>query len=116
MLATFTDLLPPTRSEPKGSAFDWTPAAADGPKAGVLTIKQRRLYTTYAVVEFPADFGGRAFMLAKVTEGSDPTEERYACLIPAGGREKRCECKGFNYAGHCKHLSALAALINAGQL
>jgi predicted DNA-binding protein (UPF0251 family) len=31
-VATFTELLPPTKSEPKGAAIDWTPSG-EGPKS-----------------------------------------------------------------------------------
>jgi hypothetical protein len=94
--------------------IDFTPAA-DG-KGGLLVVKQKRLYTTYAVTEFATGWDGRAFLLVKLTEGSDPTEERYSCFLARNGQDKRCDCKGFSYAGHCKHLSALETLIRAGQL
>ncbi len=114
---TYTDLLPPTKSEPKGAAFDWTPTADEfGPRAGVLTIKQKRAYTGYVVCEFPTDWDGRGFHLSKLTTGTDPTEEAYSCFIAKNGQDKRCECKGFAYAGHCKHLAALSALIRADRL
>jgi hypothetical protein len=115
-MTTYTDLLPPTKSEPRGAGIDWTPSAADGPKAGVLTIKQKRVYVTYTVCEFPTDWRGRAFMLAKLDEGSDPTEEKYACFVAANGQDRRCECRGFAYTGACKRLAALQTLIEAGQL
>jgi hypothetical protein len=121
MPATFTELLPPTKSEPKGAAIDWTPAETnDNPKslppAGVLTIKSKRAYTSYVVCEFPADMPGRAFHLAKLTEGTDPTEERYSCFLASNGQDRLCECKGFAYAGHCKHLLAISTLLEAGKL
>lgn len=115
MPATFTDLLPPTKNEPKGAAFDFTPSAG-GPPAGVLTIKNRRVYASYVVREFPTDWAGRAFHLAKLDEGSDKGEERYSCFVGRNGQDKRCECKGFAYTGGCKHLAALAALIEAGRI
>ena len=117
-MPVYTDLLPPTKSEPKGSAFDWTPIESDQGfvPAGVLTIKQKRVYTSYAVTEFPTGWDGRGFLVAKLTSGSDRTEEAYSCFLARNGQDRQCECKGFAYAGHCKHLASLAALIEAGKL
>jgi hypothetical protein len=113
-MQVYTDLLPATKSDPKGAGIDFAPAAEGS--GGLLVVKQKRVYTTYAVSEFPTGWDGRAFALTKLTEGSDPTEERYFCFLARNGQDRRCDCKGFSYAGHCKHLSALATLIDAGQL
>jgi hypothetical protein len=111
-MTTYTDLLPATKSDPKGAGIDFTPAGG----GGLLVVKQKRVYAAYAVSEFATGWDGRAFALVKLTEGSDPTEERYHCFLARNGQDRRCDCKGFVYAGHCKHLSALATLIDAGQL
>lgn len=121
MTTVYTDLLPPTKSEPKGSAFDWSPCPTnDSPKqlppAGVLTIKTKRIYTSYVVCEFPSDWPGRAFHLAKLTEGSDKAEEKYNCFLAASGPNRQCECKGFQFTGGCKHLAAIASLIEAKKI
>jgi hypothetical protein len=113
--ATFTELLPPTKSNPKGYALDWTPAG-EGAKAGLLVIKQKRIYVTYSVTEFDVDWQGRGFALTKLTEGSDPTEERYSCFLAKEGSHAYCDCKGFHYTSACKHVSALQTLIQAGQI
>jgi hypothetical protein len=68
------------------------------------------------VCEFPVSWDGRGFHLAKLTPGSDTTEERYNCFLAKSGTYRECDCKGFHYAGHCKHLESLAALIEAEQL
>lgn len=115
-MKTFTELLPETKSEKHG-ALQWEPNADDAMSAfaGALTISGKRSFCKYAVTEFPADMPGRAFMLTKADAGTDSTEERYACFVGARGANL-CECKGFAYAGRCKHLTALATLIAAGQL
>jgi hypothetical protein len=114
---TYCDLLPPTKSDPKGqSGFDFTPFTDGGPIAGDLTIKNRRVYVTYTVTEFPSGWDGRGFYLSKQTTGSDPTEEAYSCFIARNGEDKQCECKGFAHTGGCKHLATLAALIANGWL
>lgn len=113
--ATFTELLPVTKSEKHG-AFTWEPASdnAMSPVAGLLTITGKRSHCRYRVEEFAADHG-RGFMLFKLDAGSDKSEERYACLVAPHGRSL-CECKGFHFAGHCRHLAALTALVDAGQV
>lgn len=113
-MAIFTDLLPPTKSDPHGAGIDWTPPAPDGPKAGRLVIKSKRRYTTYAVAAVDAVASGRTFVLTKHSYRGT-AEDRYVCQIGASGA-KRCECKGYHHNGSCKHLAALVALIQAGQL
>jgi hypothetical protein len=121
MSPTFTDLLPPTRSEKHG-AFTFTPATdnATSPVAGLLTLTGKRCHCRYRVEESPSDMPGRAFLLFKIDAGSDQGEERYACLV-GPHNASRCECRGFASTsatgrGHCKHLAALTALIDAGKL
>ena len=110
-MPTYTELLPATKTEPKGSGIDWTPSIGTGPAAGVLTVKQKRLYASYVVCEFPTDWAGRAFHMVKLDAGSDKTEERYNCFVAGSGSARQCDCKGFHFSGHCKHLAALEALI-----
>jgi hypothetical protein len=113
-VTTYHDLTEPTKSEPRGWGIDWTPSDADGPNAGVLTIKGKRNYCSYVVCEFTPGWDGRGFMLTKLDAGTDPTEERYACFVARNGQDRQCECKGFTFAGHCRHLSALRTLIGNG--
>ena len=114
-MCQFNELLPATKSE-KAGALVWEPATDNemSQLAGVLTITGKRCHCRYAVEEFVSDHG-RAFMLFKLDAGSDRTEERYGCVIGAHG-VRMCECKGFYFAGKCKHLEAVATLIEAGQL
>ncbi len=115
MSATFTELLPATKSEKHG-ALTWEPAAADStsPVAGVLALSGKRNHCRYRVEEFPADHG-RGFMLFKIDAGTDAAEERYSCLLAARG-SNLCECRGFASTRACKHLAALTDLVAAGQL
>jgi hypothetical protein len=117
MPATFTNLLPATKSDPKGrSAYEWEPTASAGPAAGVLTIKQPRGYTRYVLCEFGTPWDGRAFHLSKIDAGTDPSEEAYSCFVARNGQDRRCECKGFERWANCKHLAALIDLIQNGKL
>jgi hypothetical protein len=113
-MSQFTAKLPETKSE-KCGALVWQPATDNefSRLAGALLLKGKRSECRYAVEEYAADHG-RGFMLFKMDAGSDKCEERYACLI--GKHAKACECRGFAYAGHCKHTAALALLVEAGQL
>jgi hypothetical protein len=113
MPTTFYECLP-ERKASKRSGINWVPAD-EGPAAGTLAIFTDRSSCTYAVAEFPAD-EGRGFHLVKRTPGTDRNEEAYSCFLPQCGDRRDCECKGFAYAGHCKHLDALAALIENGWL
>jgi hypothetical protein len=115
MTATFTELLPPTKSEKHG-ALTWEPATDNdtSPVAGALTITGKRCHCRYRVEGFPADHG-RGFMLFKIDAGTDRTEERYACLVGSHGTNL-CECRGFLATGSCKHLAALLALVGAGRV
>ena len=85
--------------------------------AGVLRIDTNRATAKYAVAEFPTPWPGRAFHLAKVTDGTDPAGESYAVFCshhgPAGDS---CDCKGFTYKGTCKHRDACRALLANGWL
>lgn len=115
-MLTYTDLLPPSKSETHG-AFTWTPATdnATSPVAGTLTLTGKRSWCRYHVSESPADMPGRAFVLVKVDAGSDETQGHYNCFMGKHG-EQICECRGWAYSGACKHLAAIASLIEAGKL
>lgn len=114
MPGTFTELLPPTTSEPHG-ALTWAPATDNdtSPVAGTLTLTGKRSHCRYRVEEFPCD-QGRGFMLFKLDAGTDKSEERYACLVATHGTQ--CECRGFTATGRCKHTAAMTELVNAGQI
>src|SRR4051812_2473144 len=110
----FAELLPATASEKHG-AIQWerNPDDAHSSFAGVLTISGKRSFCRYRVEEFGADHG-RGFMFFKLDAGTDRTEERYAVLVGRGVRA--CECRGFLAGGRCKHVAALATLLEAGQV
>lgn len=112
MTATFTATLPARKSSKNGTAVRFTAGANAG--TGLLVLGAGRTATEYLVVEFAAD-GGRGFKLAKVTPGTDSEADGYD-VFACGTSAPRCECKGFLFAGHCKHSDAVAALIADGQL
>ncbi len=115
-MPVYTELLPPTKSERHG-ALIWEPAAenATSPFAGVLTITGTRAHCRYRVEEFPADEPGRAFLLFKLDEGTDRTEERYGCFVAKNGMHL-CECRGFIATRNCKHLASLRELVRAQRI
>jgi hypothetical protein len=66
-------------------------------------------WTDYNLAPIPSEFG-RAFRLVKLLGPHD----RYDVLLD--GERSRCECRGFLRWHHCKHVSALLALLQAGKL
>lgn len=110
-MATYYELTVPSKSEPKGFGLDWVPSEGDDPAAGRLTIKGRRVYVTYRVTEFPTGWDGRGFFLEKTSAGGDKDESSYSCFIGRNGQDRRCDCRGFEATGGCKHLLSLLALI-----
>ncbi|QJX00298.1 hypothetical protein [Frigoriglobus tundricola] len=114
-MAAFTELLNATRSEKKGAViWDRAKNNATSHVAGTLTITGTRSHCRYRVEEFGCD-EGRGFMLFKLDAGSDATERQYGCFVGTNG-QLQCECKGYHFTGHCRHLASLVTLIEAGQL
>jgi hypothetical protein len=79
-----------------------------GLNSGVVEITVGKEKTEYLLAELAADYG-RGFELEKI--GSD---EAYQVNIDTDKR--RCNCKGHERWGHCKHADGWAALIAAGRL
>lgn len=115
MPTTFTEVLPPTKTE-KSAAITWEPADEPfAPTSGTLTITGKRTHCCYRVSEFPSDFAGRAFVLEKLLPGSDKNEGHYSVLISESGA-RICDCKGHASTGACKHVAALEALLKNQQI
>ncbi len=115
-MTTFTEILP-ERKASKRSAIDWrpNPDGAFDRVAGVLTVHTDRASAAYVVAEFPTDWPGRGLLLRKLTAGTDPTAESYSVFCSARGpAADQCECRGFAFAGHCKHADAVRALVANG--
>ncbi len=112
---TFTDVIPGT----KPAAIRWTPGRKVG--TGLLCIQTAasRCNCEYLVAELPAGdgHGGRVVLLAKTvgTPGTDAEADGYTVTIARDGRG-RCECRGFLRHSHCKHGTAVAALLGNGWL
>ncbi len=87
-------------------------AAHESP--GLVNITEGGKLTSFLVWAIPSDFG-RAFRLEKFTthRRGDDDAEYHVCLEGNGGT---CECKGFLRWSHCRHVEALHALVNAGEL
>jgi hypothetical protein len=97
-MATFTELLPATKSHPH-RAMKYTPACVG---VGVLELTDSRTHTRYALAVQP--FGG--------VRMSKAGGESY--VVTAG----TCECAGFVYGRGklCKHIESLHALQSNGWL
>jgi hypothetical protein len=99
------------------------------PVGGVLEIREstatgKTVCNRYALREQDAFSSqeDRAFRLTK--PGGDTYYDTYVCGEPPalcpqserGGPYDSCDCVGFEKWGACKHLTALRALLEAGQL
>lgn len=110
-MSRFEELLPSQKSSTHNSIV-WSPGERAG--TGLLTIRTKRAYVNYLVVEFPTQFDGRAFHLAKTDAGTDTEETAYDVLVCRNTRDSSCSCKGF-VAGNgqpCKHVLAISALLD----
>lgn len=108
-MPTYTEALPPRPPFNPRPGIRWTPSATE--RGGHIVVYGRAC-TEYLLAEFAAD-GGRGFLFAKTTCGTDRTSDRYNVFCTAtAGLYDACECKGFASSGHCKHVDAARALID----
>jgi hypothetical protein len=92
-----------------------------GAEPGVLEIRvtsgvkaPRTDLFEYLVFATASDFG-RGFLLSKFRDpGDEEQPEVYQANVD--GPRSICTCKGHLSHGHCKHVSALTALVQAGKL
>jgi predicted nucleic acid-binding Zn finger protein len=93
-MATFTEVLPASKSNPH-RAMKWTPACVG---VGTLELTDKRTHVRYAVASQP--FGG---VRMTRTDG-----ETY--VVTAG----TCDCAGYTFGRGklCKHIVALHALLS----
>ena len=113
----FSETLPSTATA-KNSSIHWTPSRVIT-GAGNLTIHASWCSAEYLVLPIVTDFAGRAFVLAKVSQGSDPDEANYTVFIAGPGEHDSCTCKGHTYHPNqphgCKHIAAMkTVLVNSG--
>lgn len=98
--------MPATRKKPARSvALHIRP---DGAAPGAIELTVGKQSGGYLMTEIGSDFG-RAFAVEKAEDGTV-----YHVLLD--GAESSCECMGHLRHGHCKHVSGLSALIDAGKL
>jgi hypothetical protein len=77
---------------------------------GMFSISTRKTTTFYVFWEIPCDIGGRGFAVHRLGLG-----ELYHVRFGKPS-ECSCECLGFLRHGACKHLAALVALTEHGEL
>jgi hypothetical protein len=71
--------------------------------------------TGFYLSRVPSDFD-TAWQLEKFAadDGSDPSERVYHVLCTEG--HSSCDCKGHQRHEHCRHASAVEALLRAGRI
>ncbi len=82
------------------------PPNADG--VGAFCIETDGKSQFYMFLEIRCEIGGRGFAVHRLGQG-----ELYHVRVGAP-EDASCECMGFLRWGHCKHVSALSALIKKG--
>jgi hypothetical protein len=70
----------------------------------------------YFVEEMDSQIGGRAFRLTPSISCPLADVEATAYDVLLCGRESSCTCPGHTYADGCKHLQAIAELVDGGEL
>jgi hypothetical protein len=108
-MPTFIEILPAQKSSPR-NALQWTPGDVKG--TGIMVVETARSTTRYAVTEFPTDWDGRAFHLAKLTPGTDKEADSYNVFCARNQQDHNCDCRGFFSTSHCKHVDAVSALLD----
>lgn len=88
----------------------------DAPAAALLSAgRLADAYLITPVAEEPSAARGvfgrtyRTYRVEKIADGT-------VYEVRLNGEQSSCQCKGFTYTGHCKHVTGLAALVAAGQL
>ncbi len=108
----FLDVLP-TRGG-KRVALRWLPATGDfNPQAGFAVLDDDKLQTAYALTEYPCAIG-RGFFFSKVggkDAGTDKTRGGYCVECGTTAAQDRCECRGFQRWGWCRHCDAARTLL-----
>lgn len=112
-MKTTTLKLPPTAAvKPRKMETEFI---KDSPRGGIMVIATGKRPAGYKVTEFTTDWDGRAFHIAKIFGGTDREAESYDVFVGRDERHSLCACKGFTHTGHCKHLTSLRLLVQAGE-
>jgi hypothetical protein len=79
----------------------------------MLSIQCCKGVKTYLVTEFPTNWDGRAFTLAKM-DGS----ETYRLFVAPNEQDHQCDCAGFAYGRGkaCRHIEAMRVVLGSGWL
>ncbi len=84
------------------------PPALDGVGIFCVTVGEENDF--YTLHELPCEIGGRGFAVHKTGLGT-----LYHVRI-GEPEDCSCECRGFLYRGHCRHVLGLLALAREGKL
>jgi hypothetical protein len=102
----------PTRQRVKAERSCLLGNPVHGVRPLLLTVGKNRF--GYYVFPLASDFG-RAFRLVKFACDVEPDgPDSYDVLLD--GQRSTCECMGFLWHFHCKHVDSIAALVEGGAL
>lgn len=108
---TFEELLPATLSSQR-NGLRYTPGGA---RSGYLLIDTDRSRSAYLVDEVETRWRGRAFRFRCCGGGTDREATGYDVFLSLHpGEPHLCDCKGYQRYHHCKHTSAIEAIVNNG--
>lgn len=110
--AKFVDVLPVRGGN--RIALEWLPHVeemAHGEGFVVLTSKRDR--TAYSVAQYPGESMLLGFAFTKVggKVGTDRGRNSYILTCTRNGNDAKCDCRGFERHGACKHADALETLF-----
>jgi hypothetical protein len=109
-MATLANATPAVKAKRQRTIRVTVPPSDVNP-ACVVTIRgERGKDTDYHVCPIPSDFG-TAYEVTKMFEADDAVYH-----VTLDGNRSSCDCPGFCHHGHCKHVSGLSALRQAGRL
>ena len=108
----FLDVLPVRGG--KRQALEWMPHSDDFAHGeGFVVLTSARDRTAYAVAQGPCDGPLLSFVFTKVGEsrGTDAGRSAYLLTCTVNGNEAKCDCRGHQRWGWCRHSDALSTLF-----
>jgi hypothetical protein len=81
------------------------------PLLGILTLRVDGVATHYGLDRLAHEYGPAVGLYRLTKFGSSAGQ-----VVTLAGGAARCTCPGFRFRGRCRHVDALAALVESGRL